>query len=307
VNIRSPQRKIALRICPCGSGKPVVNCHLDIDGQLRKRLKSLKPPVPQTGFAHPSCYLSETRDCSREISREHYISRSVLEQLGSTLRAMGMPWLDNGQALETKVDNLTAKILCRRHNEALSPLDQEAAHFFSVIRKALIDLKRNTLSRKPIFHLVCGDAIELWMLKVACGQYFAVGSKERICLCETHTIDLARVRRAFLGFHWDLRGGLYFAGGVGSRVDIKDEISVFPLIDDAEHRFCGTRIFLHGFGLKCLFDARTTNPGPEIGLFKRPTELVLKRREREHHIILTWPPGTPQRSITLEEFGIAPL
>ena len=28
------------------------------------------------------------------------------------------------------------------------------------------DLSRKTLSRRPVFHLVNGDAIELWMLKV---------------------------------------------------------------------------------------------------------------------------------------------
>jgi hypothetical protein len=62
------------------------------------------------------------------------MSRAILEQFGgSVIVVIGMPWLPAGQALETSIPNLTAKILCRRHNEALSPLDAEAGHFFSAL------------------------------------------------------------------------------------------------------------------------------------------------------------------------------
>ena len=53
------------------------------------------------------------------------------------------------------------------HNEALSPLDLEAGIFFGALANALTDLNRKTLSRKPVFHLASGEALELWMLKVA--------------------------------------------------------------------------------------------------------------------------------------------
>ena len=90
------ERKVILRIdapCPCGSGNAIADCHLDVDGRFRKHLPPLRPPGSPTGFSHPNCYLRETYDCSEQISREHYISRSVLEQLGSVLRVSGMPWL----------------------------------------------------------------------------------------------------------------------------------------------------------------------------------------------------------------------
>ena len=51
-----------------------------------------------------------------------------------------------GQMLDTSPSSLTAKILCKRHNEALSPLDAEAADFFGVLRQAVTDLDRRTLS-----------------------------------------------------------------------------------------------------------------------------------------------------------------
>jgi hypothetical protein len=302
--IEAPAKKIILRAdarCPCGSGKIMARCHLDVDGRLRRRLKSLRPPGPETGFSHHNCYLRDTRDCSEQISREHYISKAVLAQLGSTLRVSGMPWLEPGQTLDTSVASLTAKILCKRHNEALSPLDGEAALFLSILRAALIDLRRKTISRKPIIHLASGDALELWMVKVACGLYFATGSKDNRRISETHTIDLVKVRRALFDLDWESRAGLYFLGDVGARVNVQDIVEMSPLSLDSERRFCGARISLHGYAFDCLFDTAGANSGHWTGLVRRPTEFVLKRKQREHHIIVTWPPGNPERSITLQE------
>ena len=299
----NPIKKITLRTdapCPCGSGKTIEACHLDIfDGRLRKPLPSLRPPGPPTGFSHPSCYLRDTCDCSKQISREHYISKSVIEQLCAALRVSGTPWLHPGETLEIAVGSLTAKILCKRHNEALAPLDSEAGLFFSILTKALTDLNRKTLSRKPIFHLVSGDALELWMLKVACGLYFAVGSKDRVKLAEKYTIDLQKVRRAFLERAWEARAGLYFRGATGSLITLAWNVAVSPLVMDHDLRFGGATVSLLGFTLELVFDATNTNAGAWAGMVRRPTELLLKRMQRRHSIILAWPPGTPEASVQM--------
>lgn len=300
----APNKKIILKIdapCPCGSGDAIANCHLDVDGRLRKHLTSLRPPGAQTGFSHPHCYLRDTYDCSEQISREHYMSRSVLEKLGTGLiRVSGMPWVPTGQTLDTSVESLTAKILCKRHNEALSPLDAEAAIFFSALQQALIDLGRKTLSRKPIFHLVGGEALELWMLKVACGLYFAVGANDGVKLSATHTIDLAKVRRAFFECRWDPRAGLYFRGATGTAITVRDNIGMAPL-SGADRRFAGAVVSLHGFTLDLLFDDTNTAADAWSGLVRRPSELVLRKKQRQHSIVLTWPPGTPEASVRMEE------
>jgi hypothetical protein len=303
----NPPKKIILRSdapCPCGSGRPIADCHLDIDGRLRKPRRSLQPPRPVTGFSHRSCYLRNTCDCSAQISREHYISRSVLQQIGAAVRVSGAPWLTPGEALETAIDNLTAKILCKRHNEALSPLDAEAANFFSILTNALIDLRRKTLSRKPIFHLVSGDELELWMLKVACGLYFAVGATGGVRLTEKYTIDLLKVQRAFFEGEWDTRAGLYFRGAPGDRINVKDEIGFAPLtMDDPERRFGGATVSLRGFMLELIFDTKNTNAGVWAGLVRRPSELLLKNNRRRHSIILTWPQGTPEAGVSVTELA----
>jgi hypothetical protein len=293
-------KHVVLRVdgpCPCGSGKAIANCHLGLDGRLRKPVSSLRPPGTLTGFSHPGCYLKDSRDCSEQISREHYISKSVLNQMGDPLRVRGVPWLRPDETLETSIGSLTAKILCKRHNEALSPLDAEASHFFSVLRTALLDVSRNR--RKPIFHLVGGETLQLWMLKVACGLYFAIGANDGIQLARTHAIDLAKVLRAFFERGWDARGGLYFRAGTGSVVNINPDIEISPLIK--EKRFGGAVVSLHGLTLELLFDTTDTNPGIWAGIVRQPSELILKSKQREHRIIFTWPMGTPEASILLEE------
>jgi hypothetical protein len=51
---------------------------------------------PPTGFSHPRCYGQVLGDCSRDISREHWISEAVqkaIAELGKPLISEGMPWL----------------------------------------------------------------------------------------------------------------------------------------------------------------------------------------------------------------------
>jgi len=228
------------------------------------------------------------------------MSESVIKQLGAPIHVSGMPWLRPGETREIGVGSLTAKILCKRHNEALSPLDSEAGLFFSILKKALIDLNRNTLSRKPIFHLVSGDALELWMLKVACGVYFAVGSQEGVKLAEKHTIDLQKVRRAFFEREWEAQAGLYFR--VATNLTTAWNVEFSPLIHENDQRFAGATVSLLGLRLDLVFDTTNINAGAWAGWVRRPSEFVLQRKQRRHSIILTWPPGTPEASVQLSRF-----
>jgi hypothetical protein len=245
-----------------------------------------------------------TRDCSKQISREHYISRSVLKKLGQILGLTGAHWQKKGKTLETSVGNLTAKILCKRHNEALSQLDSEASIFFGALADALKDIPRKTLSRKPIFHLASGEALELWMLKVACGHYFGIASHDGMRLDKSYTIDLSKIEKAFFGRNWDPRCGLYFKGAKGDHITAANRIGVCALLDKHRKQMTGVRTSLLGLELDLLFEAENTNPGPWTGFVKRPTELVWHRGRRRHSIILTWPAGHPERSVTMDYRGI---
>lgn len=259
----------------------------------------MRPPEVQTGYSHPSCYLRGTNDCSEQISREHYISRSVLEQLGEVIRISGTPWLRAGETLDTKIGSLTAKILCKRHNEALSPLDSEAGHFFACLIKVLVDLERKSYSTKLSYHLISGEALELWMLKVACGLYFAVGSKDGVRIAEKYTIDIDKVTRAFFERKWDDRAGLYFQGSTGSVVTVNQNVGISPLTMDHKSKFGGAVVSFLGFAMHFIFDTKDTSPHPWVGFVARPAELVLQG-PRRHTLILTWPPFTPTMAVVLQ-------
>jgi hypothetical protein len=205
------------------------------------------------------------------------MSESVIKQLDPVIHISGMP-VRPGETREIGVGSLTAKILCKRHNEALAPLDLEAKLIFSILHKALSDLDRKTLSRKPNFDLVSGDALELWILKVACGLYFAVGSKDGVKLAEKHTIDLQKVRRAFFECKWEAQAGLYFRVATGFTPARNVEFS--PLIDENDQRFADASVSLLGLRLDLVFDTTNINAGAWAGWVRRPSEFVLQRKKR---------------------------
>jgi hypothetical protein len=289
----------------------MASCCLDkSDGKLRKRVKSLQPPSPVTNFAHPKCYLRSTHDCSEDISREHYISANILEQLGSSISVIGFPFLAPNETNSFAIDNLTSKILCRRHNEALSPLDQEAEIFFRELSLSLSDLEKAP-SRTHNIHLASGSALELWMLKTACGMYFSrIAAKDNVRLAGTHRVDEAKITAAFFENKWDDRAGLYFNGHYGSAMTTMAGIVVRTLSEDIGSLFSGVRIALLGIEFDLLFDTTGASPGPWPGIVRRPSELIFEKNQREHAIILTWPQGTPEASIrfgTDPPSGVVPL
>jgi len=285
--------------CPCESGKLLCDCHMGPDGRFWNPRPLLRAPGQPTGYAHPGCYLRGTNDCSHQISREHYVSKSVLKQLGDLLGVTGLPRQDTDAVLKTTARSLTAKILCQRHNSALSPLDTEAATFFHHLAESIDDLNRKTLSRRRRIHLVNGEALELWMLKLACGLYFSVGSKGGKRIDKTHSIDLGKVGRALFEGKWDPCAGLYFQGVFGGKATDASYVAIGPVTVEQIPRCTGAIAFFNGFIFELLFDTKEVDPGPRWGLVHRPGEIVLAKKQREHRLFLTWPAGTPEASVTL--------
>lgn len=125
--------------------------------------RNTTPPGQKTGFSHPLCFARSLCDCSGAISREHYISRGVLDLFPSRgIAISGLPWILEGETKWVSRQSLAGKMLCERHNHALSPLDRTAAEFF---RFFVADWTEETIE---VF-LVRGYDLERWLLKVLCG------------------------------------------------------------------------------------------------------------------------------------------
>jgi len=287
--------------CPCGSGLRLDRCCLDDDGRLRRQMASLTPPPPPTGYAHPNCYLSFTRNCSTDISGEHYISKAVLEAIGGPISVGGMPWLPEGTTREIGINSLTANILCGRHNSALSPLDTTVGQFFRALRNISVELKTKSLSRKVPMKLFAGEEIELWMLKALCGLFHAkLAASNRAILAKTHTLDHRRVEAALQLGLWGVGCGMYMNGNVGTGFRAENDFRFAPLTHSTEPRLCGGRFFIAGFEFDLIVDPTGINVQGLGAMLHRPSEMIFAKGQRRSAIFLSWPRGTPMRSINLE-------
>lgn len=164
--------------CPCGSRRQAARCHRAKDGSW---VAEPPPPLltgPRTGYCNPGCYARASNDCDEELTREHFISDDVLGSIswdGKVVVVEGAAWQDKTQRQKTIGRNsLSSRMLCRRHNNALSPLDKMAAEFFRYSLDDHIDIfkylgndDRDSFPRG--FTMISGPYFELWMLKVIWG------------------------------------------------------------------------------------------------------------------------------------------
>ena len=129
--------------CPCRSGEPAYNCCWRGDGRWEKVPVGIID-VDKTDFMHDRCYLSSIGNCSTKISKEHFISRNILERITkSTLKFEGAAHFFCGKPnVEIGIDAFSAKVLCDAHNSALSPLDDAAGLAFSAVEDLYLDLTR---------------------------------------------------------------------------------------------------------------------------------------------------------------------
>jgi hypothetical protein len=124
-----------------------------------------KPPGSKTEHSNPKCYARSLKDCDDEITLEHYISKKLLERLGD-FESEGLAWLKEKRALPARA--LQSKVLCKRHNNALSDLDNNITELY--------DLLRRWQDRSVVGDLVLdGEDLERWAIKVMFGL-FASGS-----------------------------------------------------------------------------------------------------------------------------------
>lgn len=151
--------------CPCGSCLPASTCCLTPKG-FTKAPAATSPPNPRTAAQHSKCYANLLNDCSVKISREHFVSQNVLEVLDRQggLRVDGLPWQKAAGPTSISPNAFTSKVLCERHNRALSPLDSIASRLFQSL-----DEHCAAGSGQQLLYLFSGHDIERWLLKVLCG------------------------------------------------------------------------------------------------------------------------------------------
>lgn len=174
---------------------------------------------PRTGYAHPSCFGQVTNDCSSDITKEHPVSGKllrVMEQVGGEGKNIiigGRPWQNAGDEKAIGIPGLSSKILCARHNEALSPLDNSVSDIYKAISKGQLELvTASPGDSTKKFTLCSGKVLELWLLKALWGQLASgvihdSGKVVKRFAPEIDTTLLAEI--LWRGAPWPDRWGLY--------------------------------------------------------------------------------------------------
>lgn len=121
----------------------------------------------------PRCYAAELGDCDGKISREHYISRSVLELIGNgkSVTVSNLPFLKKDSPTELGIESLTARVLCKRHNNILTDLDVAGTSMFRAMAAFTGATGEPAAPAETI--RIDGVAFERWLLKLFCGSVFS--------------------------------------------------------------------------------------------------------------------------------------
>jgi hypothetical protein len=117
-------------------------------------------------YSHPNCYANSLKNCSKKISREHYLSENILATYPS-MKVFGQERIRKDKNGFSPKSSFASKILCKKHNSDLESLDKEAGKFF----KHLLDV--GSSKECPSNIIFNGEKIQLWLLKNLLGHYKA--------------------------------------------------------------------------------------------------------------------------------------
>lgn len=236
------------------------------------------------------CYAKHLGGCTHK-SREHFISRSILEIIGP-FSIQGFPWLKSGEIGRASAGSLTASVLCDRHNSSLASFDSEAARFFSHLKLLDSKVTPQQLADAPAVLAVNGIYLEKWLLKTLCGtmasgNFLIDGKSFGKILPSEYLVDLL-----FSSEPWKEGVGLY-ADYVGrARVNAQRGIGYDPVIakSGTHATIVGIDVHFWGFPLRGLF--ATYDDGRILEGY-RPASMRVVNQTVSRDIAFTWPASSP--------------
>lgn len=264
-------------LCPCNSGKKIIDCCFT--------QANTTPPGPKTGYSHPQCYAGSLQDCSNSLSREHYFSKGILNLFDSKhVQVSGHPWGKRNEKKFLYRNNLASRVLCKRHNEALSGLDAIAQKFFRFVLGK---------TKEQCVMIIRGTEIERWMLKVYCGLLFSGIFIHDGIPIEKRVPGLDFLNTIF--YKQDIPEGRGLLFNLSKEVQTRPgEIQWSALVHDGS---------IIGFQIKIEFFNMIFSFGPvqdyknetetSRGMLYHPSAIIINSRDENREIHLGWPEGTP--------------
>lgn len=277
--------------CPCGSGESASVCCLTATG-FRKIPACTGPQGPITGDSLGGCYASRLTDCCLKLSREHYISESLLHYLNQDkkLTISGLPWLE-GESRIVSPNSLGSKILCKRHNSALAPLDAIAVRLFQAF-----DEQGVHGSGQQLLHLFSGHDLERWLLKVLCGSTYSrnltLDSEADVSIPD-YWLDIL-----FCSAQFPEGQGLYVCKSLGHRYEGPRGLKLQAIT--GRGRLTGIGLWVCGYELILSMSGFPSRIFDGREFAYRPLEFYVKGRKFEKSIVLSWDGNADLGTISLE-------
>ena len=264
--------------CPCGSGEAAFRCCLT-EGGFRKVPASTTPPPPRTQVSHESCYANRLADCNSKLSREHWISKSLLHHLNrdNKLKVSGLPWVGEGQVLPP--DAFGSNILCKRHNSALSSLDAIAVRLFEAFDEEGADG-----SGQRLLYIFSGHDLERWLLKILCG----ITSSRNLTLEAEADSSIPRYWLDVLFGDAQVpdEQGLYVCKSRGHRFEGPHGLKLQAIVGGG--RLTGMGLYVCGYELILSMSGFPSRSFDGREVVYRPLELYTEGRDFEKSVVFSW-------------------
>jgi hypothetical protein len=196
-----------------------------------------------------NCWASCLGNCSDEQSREHIVSKSLFAM--PAVAVYGLPWCKEEEKT-VGIESLTAKILCRTHNSALSDLDAEAGQAFRALhdQSELAALRAKLAKRsrvRPKYFKVDANKLARWCLKTLINVSYQ-GDLLISPEADSRGVPPSTLVRVTFGFApWPAGAGLYLAGQVGTTLNISESLQVATVLNRSGEVLQGALITFRGF------------------------------------------------------------
>jgi hypothetical protein len=275
--------------CPCRSGKPSITCCFD--GRTFHKLPSvLGLGVLPPGSSLDKCYMKELGSCDGVISGEHLFTAAIMELLADNgdFTISGLPWIKGDKPISVGINSLKANCLCRKHNSALTLLDEAALKLFTALKQSL---ERKIASLK---FLVSGHDIERWLLKTlkalaASGNLGKGREKLSGAFAENiQVIDMIDDPKA-----WPPTAGLYCLARHGVFMENNNRFQLQPLMNDKEE-IDGLVTNMLGVAFVLLLGPLGLAARPELaGAVFRPNQILVREKNIHNWLAMSWEDGLP--------------
>ena len=111
------------------------------------------------------CWASVLGQCSSKMSNEHLVSKSLFD--GGVVKVQGFPWCrDSPKTIG--LASLTAKVLCKAHNETISDVDTAGASAFKAFRAMTLTRNQRKKMQRGSWTVkkygIDGPLLERWFL-----------------------------------------------------------------------------------------------------------------------------------------------